>query len=1075
MPLEGFKIPGSFLKKRNDQDYPDNSDSGLPAQSGIARRADFPSGRLFGNLTRGGPTSVQNPVREGVRVALHKGKDRRFVDLLQETPFENQNQSVSRYKLVRNVEKNVRSQAPDHSFPLTSGSQEERRAASVFRKRSSSSLAASAAAVKRATKLVRAKRSTSREELADSKKHAGAGKLSDPSQTASPSKFRAASYAAESLSATREQAVILRSLLALVGRNCPTEYDKYAVLEERDKLLSKLRDEENKNIVGKRQIVKGTCFGMCPEKERYVRIVQKRISQYECNSDGTLNHMHMVKEYARSAADQDNPLPHELRSKELLENSMSYLLKHVLDSVPEDEDDLAMWYDFLWSRTRAIRKEITQLMLTDETAVALIERCARLHILCAYKLCRLGFEKFDQNMNTENLAKCLQSLRHLYEDLAVQGIELETEAEFRGYDVMLHLYDSNILRQVLSYRKAVRDSQPVRLALQLSGALQNKNYVRFFRLLKGEASFLQCCICHRYFNTVQSKALLTMMTAYGRNSVFPLDTMWRVLAWDDREDALRSLAIYGVQQNDMDCDQVVLNRDHFVPDATPGLRPYRWIDVKNRASWSQVAHGSMPFSFSSIAVLPNSFDSNGVYNKDEVLSAIFETYSLQAEAQQAILEQQNPASTPQSRSRNDETHCWVNSKVENVVNEVVDEQSLSICRSVTVEEVSASISQNVVDDIAQNIIRNTVLEERKEHEREQADLELERVKEAKERHIRVLVELVIDQTCDNNLKKAIKAEMDSAVLSHIDETTHFIVEELWCSKLVHIVDKETKNILKKTLKLNIEEVQSGLQRFRERMELMWLRQFWDVWRSHVIESRRKRLQRLQDWDHFQGVWDCKMFLPSNYAHSGELKKRGHAHTSPSSGLLNCRDTRIALRLINLKNKRSNRIARTAFDQWRMYAQRKRFSRSLMKVMLHRPKQFDHTIYQNVTLPYADKAKRRRTEPSLLGSSEKSFTTSNPLRDSSNFLYCSPENSYEEIGFSGFLSADYSNYSMNYFDEHLSSINPTPFRPPSPRNECNPTAEEFYPLSTRVLESSTMLEKESLKCWAKSFLNYFPAL
>ncbi|PIO54941.1 SAC3/GANP family protein, partial [Teladorsagia circumcincta] len=152
-------------------------------------------------------------------------------------------------------------------------------------------------------------------------------------------------------------------------------------------------------------------------------------------------------EYARSAADQDNPLPHELRSEDLLKNTMDYLLKHVVDSLPGSEDDLATWYDFLWSRTRAIRKEITQLMLTDATAIALFERCARLHILCAYKLCRLGFDRFDQNMNTENLAKCLQSLRHLYEDLELQGKTFDTEAEFRGYDVMLHLHDSNIMRQ----------------------------------------------------------------------------------------------------------------------------------------------------------------------------------------------------------------------------------------------------------------------------------------------------------------------------------------------------------------------------------------------------------------------------------------------------------------------------------------------------------------------------------------------------------------------------------------------------------------------------------------------------
>lgn len=33
------------------------------ASVSITKRAEFPSSRLFGNLTRGGPTSVQNPVR----------------------------------------------------------------------------------------------------------------------------------------------------------------------------------------------------------------------------------------------------------------------------------------------------------------------------------------------------------------------------------------------------------------------------------------------------------------------------------------------------------------------------------------------------------------------------------------------------------------------------------------------------------------------------------------------------------------------------------------------------------------------------------------------------------------------------------------------------------------------------------------------------------------------------------------------------------------------------------------------------------------------------------------------------
>lgn len=46
----------------------------------------------------------------------------------------------------------------------------------------------------------------------------------------------------------------------------------------------------------------------------------------------------------------------------------------------------------------------------------------------------------------ENLSKCLQTLRHLYDDLAKKNVFFETESEFRAYDVLLNLADSNVLR-----------------------------------------------------------------------------------------------------------------------------------------------------------------------------------------------------------------------------------------------------------------------------------------------------------------------------------------------------------------------------------------------------------------------------------------------------------------------------------------------------------------------------------------------------------------------------------------------------------------------------------------------------
>jgi hypothetical protein len=111
---------------------------------------------------------------------------------------------------------------------------------------------------------------------------------------------------------------------------------------------------------------------MCPEKERYMRDVKKSIHFYECDSRGQMAHEKMVKDYSRSAADQvfwffdsqfksllkDMPLAHELRPLEALQMTMDYLIFNIADEMPNTNTELARWYDFLWSRTRAIRKAI---------------------------------------------------------------------------------------------------------------------------------------------------------------------------------------------------------------------------------------------------------------------------------------------------------------------------------------------------------------------------------------------------------------------------------------------------------------------------------------------------------------------------------------------------------------------------------------------------------------------------------------------------------------------------------------------------------------------------------------------
>lgn len=66
-----------------------------------------------------------------------------------------------------------------------------------------------------------------------------------------------------------------------------------------------------------------------------------------------MDHTAAIKEYSRSSADQEEPLPHELRPLAVLSMTMDYLVTQIMDQGHEHYRD---WYDFVWNRTRGIRK-----------------------------------------------------------------------------------------------------------------------------------------------------------------------------------------------------------------------------------------------------------------------------------------------------------------------------------------------------------------------------------------------------------------------------------------------------------------------------------------------------------------------------------------------------------------------------------------------------------------------------------------------------------------------------------------------------------------------------------------------
>lgn len=221
--------------------------------------------------------------------------------------------------------------------------------------------------------------------------------------------------------------------------------ERLRILQERDKQLRENR--ERQTDISTARAVTGTCGDMCPELERIFREETNQLSPLEMTADNRPDPHAMVKEYRRSGADQSEPLPHELRPGPVLSRTMDYLLHSIMDKPDTQPGIIGEWYDFLWSRTRAIRKDITQQHLCDSTSVDLLEKCTRFHIHCAAVLCEEDAAVFNSKINDENLTKCIQSLKDFYHDLSLSGKMCQNEAEFRGYDILLNLGDGDILRE----------------------------------------------------------------------------------------------------------------------------------------------------------------------------------------------------------------------------------------------------------------------------------------------------------------------------------------------------------------------------------------------------------------------------------------------------------------------------------------------------------------------------------------------------------------------------------------------------------------------------------------------------
>lgn len=393
-----------------------------------------------------------------------------------------------------------------------------------------------------------------------------------------PSKFSKKNKGADSEICTIESAnerkfegkTIVSEHVEFRYKQAVTFQEKLSVLEDRDRHLREtvFRDASKNMSI----IAIGTCPDMCPEKERLLREVHCSFSTFE--GQIVQNEMHvvpelLVKEYARSSADQDEPLPHELRPEPVLMSTMTHILANIVPRIEEISVDLSEWYHFCWDRLRSLRKDIIQQQLCSTNIVKILEQSARFHICCADRLFEADRRVFDEKINAENLVNCLQMLITMYEDLEARGQRCENETEFRVYMMLLQL-DSGDVPDILRWydedgRRRCDEAKQIFYAFKL------KLYTRFFKLAKN-TDYLTACILQRYFVSVKMHILNVLVNSYStasQTTKLSLPFVKKILEFDSDEETAAFLESYGFTVN-FSTNEIRGSKSTFVmPDMKP--------------------------------------------------------------------------------------------------------------------------------------------------------------------------------------------------------------------------------------------------------------------------------------------------------------------------------------------------------------------------------------------------------------------------------------------------------------------------------------------------------------------------
>ncbi|KAK7248054.1 nucleoporin [Aureococcus anophagefferens] len=317
----------------------------------------------------------------------------------------------------------------------------------------------------------------------------------------------------------------------------------------------------------------GACLQFCPQDEIDERVRFKELDKYEkppgheAMDDDELARRAIpfaMKKYKRSAAGDVQSVPEIVRPPDVLFAAFEHLAAHVIDdAAPGDsEDDQMTRYIFLWNRFRAIRKDfILQNYTTggnvDARVVRVFEGMARYFIGIEQQLS--GHPEWREGIahgkhNAESLSETLSALLAFYEmgkHAADAGDVLRNEPEFTQYWLIYFLdqeqgAEAGRLLTVLALKRPLlRESDAVRRAAEIKRCREERNYARFFGLVREAPYLVRCLAVAQYADGMRLDALEVMGKAYVKSEPYPAGELADLLCLSGPEEARRRAVDYG--------------------------------------------------------------------------------------------------------------------------------------------------------------------------------------------------------------------------------------------------------------------------------------------------------------------------------------------------------------------------------------------------------------------------------------------------------------------------------------------------------------------------------------------------